>query len=145
MVHLILPKRSDLSQVEHVARTRGMEHLIYASKDINDWTFRETSRETWMPLATHHIYEARDKKSGIIQPWQINERQADENGYFEREHMRIIEAFTESLLWLDQTIKEFKARQAMRDSRLALPSSEFNLAMAAKEALHRGDHPNSFK
>lgn len=145
MVNLILPKRSYLSEAEMVARTRGMEHLMYASKDINDWSFHVCSRPPHAPLSCDHVFEARDRKSGIAQPWLIDITQADSHGNFEAEHTRIIEAFTESLLWLAQTIKEFKERAALGNRSLALPSSDFNIAMAAKEALHRGDHPNTFK
>ena len=146
MVNLILPRRTRLNEMEHIARTRGMEHLLYASKDINDWSFHECSPPSWAPRSCDHIFEGRDRRSGIVQPWKIDKSQADEHGNFEREHMRIIESFTESLLWLNQTIKEYKARIIQREgSYLALPSPEFNLAMAAKEALHRGDHPNTFK
>lgn len=146
MTNLILPKRSRLSSAEMAARARNMEHLLHASKDINDWSFHIVSAPSDAPRTCNHVFEGRDKRTGIIQPFKIDVKQADENGNYEREHMRIIEAFTESLLWLDQTIKEHKARIITTGkSSLALPSHEFNIAMAAKEALHRGDHPNTFK
>lgn len=146
MAHIILPnKRSRLSQVEHVARTRGMEHLIYASKDINDWSFRETAREAWMSIETDHVWEGTCRKSRIVQPWQIHRGAVDGSGSFAGEHTRIIEHFTASLLWLEQCIKENRARAAAgAHGSLVLPT-QGNLDMSVKNALHRGDHPNFFR
>jgi hypothetical protein len=148
MVNLILPKRSRLSQLQHLARTRGMEHLIGASKDINLWTFHEVAREPWMSIETDHVFEARDTRHDrVVQPWQIHIGAADEHGSFEREHKRIIEAFTEGLIWLDQTIKQYRARLAAgHHGALSLPNTaEFNMSQAVKDMLHRGDHPNFFR
>lgn len=144
MVHIISSKRSNLAEKDYVQRMASIAHLVHASKDINLWSRSQQGRPDWAAKSCHHVLVFRDRKTGIEQPFLIDRTQADEHGDFEPEHKRITEHFTQSLLELDHMIKDYQARANLGKAGLLLPPAEVNFAIAARDALHRGDHPNNF-
>ena len=135
---------SNFSDDEVRERIESMHHLIYASHDINYWDFTEERPPVGSPRSCDHVFVGRCKKSGIKQPWLIDQIEVDSNGSFESRHNFIIEQFTESLIWLKEFIEEGQARAALGQRGLVLPGTGTNLEAAAKAALWRGDHPNNF-
>ena len=144
MAFIHLRGRSNLSDDAVRERMESMAHLVYASHDINDWEFTEERAPEGSAKTTDHIFMGKCKKTGITQPWPIDMIEVDEQGSFQTRHTFIIEHFTESLIWLREFIAEGQARAALGQRGLVLPNAETNLTAAAKAALWRGDHPNSF-
>ena len=138
--------RSNLSETDHHNKLQSLLHLAYASKDINQWKFTIHPKPEWAARSTVHVFEGKCKKSGITQTWLIDEIEEDAAGSFETRHQEIIEHFTEALIYLDTQIQAYKRalqESSLRRMGVALP--DVNFAMAARDALHRGDHPNRYK
>lgn len=144
MVNIHIPGRSNIANWEYQKKLKSMAHLVAANKEINYWEFNVLPRPEFTPLSCDHVFQARDKKTGITQEWLIDKCQADENGDFTAEHNRIREIFTGSLLELDHILKKARARMAIGQSGIVLADSDPNFDMLAREALWRGDHDNSY-
>lgn len=105
MAHIHI-KRGSLSENDYYNRMDTTSHLQKASKDINYWSFEVQPKPAWAARTTDHVFMAKDKKTGIENPWLIDEASADEDGSFEKEHNRIREAFTAVLLELEHLMKK---------------------------------------
>lgn len=144
MVYLRKSNQARTTQSQHKQRLASVAHLYRASKDINYWRFEMGVKPHWSPPSCDHVFRAIDTKTGIVQEWMIDINQADEHGQFDAEHRRIIDHFTQSLVWLQELMRENQSRMALKSKGIVLPSGSFNFEAAAKAALHRGDHDNDY-
>lgn len=137
-------QKSNLSHDEYYSRVNSVKHLAHASPDINQWEFKRTPKPDWAPRTTDHVFTARCKKTGITQNWLMGASDCDEHGDFTAEHNRIREAFTAVLLELNHLVKKARSRMAIGQSGMVLADTEPNFDLLARDALHRGDHDNTY-
>lgn len=123
------------------ARISSMEHLLHASKDINDWRFERRMPPSGSPKSMEYVFVGVDKTTGIESPWPMDIVDADEAGSFENEEKRIVSEFATWLQHLASAIRAAKAKKAMESSRLILPKGS-SAAAAARALLQKGDHPH---
>jgi len=145
MVNIHIPGRSNLSNWDHYRKMQTMGHLHAANKDVNYWEFNRLYPPEWAPPSCDHVFQARDKKTGITQEWLIDKSQASDDGNFTPEHNRIRESFAAALLELDHLAKKARSRMAIGQKGIVLADSEPNFDILARAALWRGDHDNSYE
>jgi len=123
------------------ARLNSMEHLLHASKNINDWRFERRSPTAGSPKSLEYVYVGIDSTTGIETYWNMDTVDAVEAGSFEAEEKRIISEFATWLQHLASAIRVARAKKLAENTRLILPKSA-SAAMAARALLQNGPHSN---
>lgn len=118
-------------------RMQSMEHLMYATKDINYWEFTEEPTPIGAPESMECIYQGRDRKTGITQQWSIDRVDIRQHGTLENVKKHIHRQFTKSLVVLGRAVDRARASR----SRLLLPShvNPKGAASIAFQRLQAGD------
>jgi hypothetical protein len=119
-------------------RVTSMQHLLYATKDINYWEFTEEPVPSGSPPTMVVLYKARDTKTGIVQPFPIDQVDIQHHGTLENVYKHIHRSFATSLTVLGQAIDQAK----LAKSNLLLPKylRHQGTRMSAFKRLQKGDH-----
>lgn len=123
---------SRLRQEEIVARLQGAGDLIYASHDINQWTFELCRAPSDAAPSTIGVYEGRCKKTGVKAHWPIDQVDIDAaNGDFEVVRKQIHVQFGAFLVLIGTAVSQAR----IENSGLILP----------RHMKHSGKFSNAFK
>lgn len=128
---------SQLSFAEAREKVKSMQHLLYATKDINYWEFTEEATPIGAPESMVCVYRGKDKKTGITQDFFIDRADIRHHGTLENVKKHIHRQFAKSLAIFGRAIDQARAQQ----SRLILPRhmSSKGAAAAAYKRLEAGD------